>query len=154
MGTLEFELVAHQGDDILKNGEVVIKKGENIVSIHIPSDGKINSCECEKSYSLAKDFIEKYYPNFDYKVFYCESWLMSPNLKYVLPENSNILQFQSAYTFCTEYPEDTSYDLWVFKKSGLPVEQWPEDTSLQRNIKDYVQSHKKLGAGDGLIYIK
>lgn len=153
LGTLEFELVAHEGDDILKNGEVVIKKGENIVSIHIPSDAKINICECDKSYSLAKDFIGKYYPDFSYKVFYCESWLMSPNLKYVLPSHSNILQFQSAYDFCTEYPDDTSYDLWVFKESGLAVEEWAEDTSLQRNIKTYVQSGKKLSAGDGIINI-
>lgn len=149
IGTLEFELIT-RNDALELDGKVILNKGDNVLSIHIPSDGKINTENCHESYKMAIAFFKKYYPDFDYNYFWCQTWLLSPHLKEVLPAHSNILQFQSDFTTCNTVESD-SYKLWVFKDSNLAVEDFPEDTSLQRNIKKHIQNGGKIGEAECVI---
>ncbi len=151
IGTLEFEMLAHEGNDIVLDGETVLKKGGNIISVHIPSDARINSVNCHASYKMAIEFLEKYYPNFEFNLFYCHTWLLSPHLKEVLPESSNILQFQSDYTVCNVDEDDKGYHLWVFKERDIEPKDFKEDTSLQRNIKKHVLNGGKIGCAECII---
>lgn len=152
LGELEFEMVKYQGDELLLNGTSALKDGDNIISVHIPSDARINSENNHKSYHQAVEFLAKFYPQYEYCMFYCNSWLMSPRLKEVLPTASNILQYQNDYEIVKDNEDDMGYLLWVFKKSDISVEDLPEDTSLQRNIKAYVKNGGKIGGAAGVIH--
>jgi len=66
----------------------------NVVSIHIPSDAKLNKDNIEKSIKNANEFINKYYPEYSNFKMVCDSWLLSPKLKLYLNDNSNILLFK------------------------------------------------------------
>lgn len=151
LGELEFEKRVYNGEDKAINGETVLRRGDNTLSIHIPSDAKLTAENCRKSYEAAMEFFDKYYPDFGFDVFYCSTWLLSPNLKYVLPQGSNILNFQKDFELCSFETESTGYKKWVFKNPNLNVDDYPENTSLQRNIKQYVKNGGGIGSGECII---
>lgn len=135
LGELEFELEEW--------------KGENVISVHIPSDAKISKENCQESYGQAKEFFGKYYPDFTYQYYICDSWMLSPGLKEVLPPESRILQFQEDFTIESWDKENLSCLEWVFKNPNLALEELPENTSLQRNIKKHFREGGKIGAAFG-----
>ncbi|WMJ23755.1 acyltransferase domain-containing protein [Paludicola sp. MB14-C6] len=151
IGTLEFELAVFPLEDIVVNGKTLLKKNEPYLSIHIPSDARIDKANNHDSYHRANAFFAKYYPEFHYNMFYCNSWIISPNLKKVLPETSNIIQFLSDFSIIKVDEDEEGYKTWVFKNSNLTPEQFPEDTSLQRNIKQHVLNGGKIGGARGVI---
>lgn len=79
-----------------------IKKSDPILEIHIPAAGPLEKEACEKSLSLARDFFDKYFPEFKYRYFSCHSWLLGSELKEYLPSGSNILQFQEMFDIVVE----------------------------------------------------
>lgn len=111
--------------------EVEKWKEETVISVHIPSDAKIAKENCLKSYNHANEFFLKYYPDIEYRYFICDSWMLSPGLKEVLPSDSRILQFQQEFMIEAWNKETLSYMRWVFKNDNLSIEEMPEDTSLQ-----------------------
>ena len=54
--------------------------------------------ECKKSIEEAKKFFNDYFPEFDYKAFVCDSWLLDNDLKEFLPADSNIIKFGDMFT--------------------------------------------------------
>ena len=126
-------------------------KGERVISVHIPSDARITRDNCLNSYEQAQEFFAKYYPEMKYRYFICDSWMLSPGLKEVLPPDSRILQFQADYTIEEWNKEDTSYMEWVFKNLDLPFDELPEETSLQRNIKRFIKEGGFLGSAFGYM---
>ena len=74
-----------------------IKKGQNVIEIHIPEGGKLIRSDCEKSIERAKAFFKQYFPEFEYEYFSCHSWLLDQTLKKYLPTDSNILSFASMF---------------------------------------------------------
>lgn len=101
-----------------------IKKGDAIIEIHIPAAGALRVEDCKKSISDAKEFFNKYYPDYKYKAFTCHSWLLDSSLKKLLAEESNILKFAALFNVVAE---DDSYEIlrYVFKR-----------TTNSRNVKD------------------
>lgn len=131
--------------------EMVCREDENVISIHIPSDANLTKEHCKKSYEDAKVFFAKYYPEYVYEKFICDSWLLSPNLKDVLNEDSNILKFQSAFNIVSFDTEEKEFIEWIFKNPKLSLDELPEDTSLQRNLKVYLKNGGTIGAAFGYL---
>lgn len=77
--------------------EMGIHKGDNVIEVHIPTDGSFEKEECEKSINMAREFFAKYFPEYEYKYFTCHSWLLDDTLKEILKPTSNILAFQSRF---------------------------------------------------------
>ncbi len=75
-----------------------IKKGDRVIEIHIPQGDKLDNEECKKSIEMAKEFFKKYFPEFDYKAFVCDSWLLDNDLKEYLSLDSNIIKFGDMFT--------------------------------------------------------
>lgn len=126
-------------------------KEEVVISVHSPSDAKISKENCMNSYSQAKEFFQRFYPNLKFKYFICDSWMLSPALKEVLSPESRIIQFQEDYTIDEWNKEDPSYKEWVFKNPKVTIEEMAEGTSLQRNIKEFVKSGGCIGTAVGYI---
>lgn len=124
IGELEYELANHDG--------------QNVISLHIPSDTRLKTALLRISYDTAKVFLAENYPAWADCPMLCHSWLLCPALKQVLPEQSNILRFQKSFDITVNNIESDGYRAWVYKCSQLPLEQLQEDTSLQRNLKRYL----------------
>ncbi len=93
LGRLQF-CMAGSEFDIPKYG---IKKGDNVIEVHIPAGGKLSPEVCRASFEKAKEFFAKYFPNFKYTYFTCRSWLLDTKLKDYLPEGSGILTFADMF---------------------------------------------------------
>lgn len=94
LGRLQFYMGV-AWDDLPDMG---LKKGEGFLDVHIPATGPLSYEECLESFRMANEFFPKYYPEFSYEDFYCDSWLLDDTLKNYMKPGSNILKFQSMFT--------------------------------------------------------
>lgn len=76
---------------------ISVKKGDSVLEIHIPETGKLVKEDCEFSIKKAKEFFNKFFPEFKFKYFSCNSWLLDDTLKDMLNENSNIVRFSDMF---------------------------------------------------------
>ncbi len=131
--------------------ELVNKNGSRYVSLHIPSDARLLSEGISQSLHRAKAFISEKFPEYGKADMVCHSWLLSPTLKKLLPEESNILKFQSCFSIENIGSDDKEYMRWVFKRTDLPLKALPENTLLQRKLKNYLLEGGKVTEARGKI---
>ncbi len=102
--------------------KIGVKKGDAVVDTHIPAAGPLDIKECQKSFDFAREFFAKYFPEKEWKVFTCHSWLLGEDLKELLNENSNILKFQKLFTIDSQHETDSilSYTFrWKIKREEI-----------------------------------
>ena len=131
--------------------ELCTDRKRKFVSIHIPSDADLRGEAVDASLAAACAFMKKYFPDYSEGEFECESWLLSPSLKELLPPDSRINRFRTRFEILEFNEEADDYLVWVFKKGSLPQEELPENTALQRNIKAFLKRGGKVGAARGII---
>lgn len=151
LGRLQFETETYPLDVPFEKDGVVVKKGDPVINIHIPSGQPLTVEEAEKALDLACEFYKEYMPQ-NPKVFMMESWLLDKDLMRLLPEG-NLKKFVNRFDVLHEIKNDTFRDGWrVYAKDWKkPVEELPRNTSLQRAIADYLQQGGKLGEGYGFF---
>lgn len=95
IGELEYEFCEHEG--------------KRVIGIHIPSDADLSARAVEHSLEQADIFFRTYYQGCIFDKYTCDSWLLSPALKPLLSEKSNILSFQNRFTIIQENTEEKEY---------------------------------------------
>ena len=127
-------------------------KKEKFISIHIPSDAIISRENCLKSHKMSKEFFKKFYTEYENVPNKCTSWLLSPDLKNLLPADSRILQFQQLFEIKNTVNKDSNNFLeWVYKRKDIPIDSLPEETTLQRNMKRYLMDGGWISEGEGVF---
>lgn len=118
---------------------------EKVINIHIPQGEPLIWEECKKSLEMAGEFFG------DNMLYVCHSWLLYPGLDAVLSETSNIREFRKHFKIIqTDYREREA-EWRVFGKVLKNVADYPEETSLQKRVKEYLLSGKALGNGWGIL---
>lgn len=136
IGQLEYELAAEEG--------------QSVVKLHIPSNAKLELPLLRASWEEAKQFIGSKFPEYRDVPYVCGSWLLSPNLKDLLPEPSRILAFQRSFHVVRTYP-DESFREWAFKDRDITNDRLTENTSLQRSLKAFVLAGNTFHSGGGIL---
>lgn len=140
---------------LFRIGELEFEKYEKDekreISIHIPSDAVLTRENCVESIQRARQFFEQQDKDYTKVPYTCDSWLLSPALKELLPESSRILQFQDMFEIQKVKKEEKSYLEWVFKTGDIPAEELPEDTSLQRKMKEHLLKGGWIGEAEGVL---
>lgn len=131
--------------------ELTTLDGEKIVSLHIPTDVDLRPEILRPSMQEGLTELYRLFPEYAGKKVYCHTWLLSPLLKAFLPENSNILRFQELFDMEPEGVPGNDIKLWVFKNPKLPIEEYPEDTSLQRKLKQFLLDGGQFLEGIGYL---
>jgi hypothetical protein len=127
-------------------------EGEMIIDTHIPRGGKLTEEECLRSFAMAEEFFDKYFPGHGAKYFYCHSWLLSKDQEAVCGENSNILKFSRLWNYVPCEPDQSAQAIrHVFGINYVrdDIEQFPVKTSLQRKVKAYLQDGNDINIGSG-----
>lgn len=128
---------------------------EKSISIHIPSDAVLSKDNIEKSLNDAFDFINKYYKDYSKWKIICDSWLLSPNLKKYLNNDSNIILFQSYFNITRFNEDDDCFIEWLFKVNiNHNYLSFKEDTSLQKKVKEALLKNEKIGSAFGYLNYK
>jgi len=145
-------IVSNTPESFSKNEwKVVLKQGDSVISVHIPKNGALTKEACEASYKRARQVFKDCYPDFDFKAFHCHTWLFDPQLKNFLPPESKILAFQKKYTLFPGETEGTDVFNFVFKLRFKEYADMPEDTSLQRAIKQHYLDGKYIYEFNGIF---
>ena len=129
---------------------------ERRIDVHIPSDANMEPKHIQESFAQYRTFLEDYYPAWLEVEWYCDSWMLSPVLKQLLPEDSRILKFQNLFTV-----ESVNYEVmevldWVYpgeRKEPMDFSVLSEKTSLQRNMKKFLMEGGKVGWAKGKLAI-
>jgi len=131
--------------------ELTTKEGEMVVSLHIPTDASLRPEVLRPSMQEGLAEFYRLFPEYVGKRVYCHSWLMSPQLRDLLPPTSNILKFQEMFDVEPDTVPGRDILLWVFKNPKLPPEEFPEDTSLQRKLKRFFLDGGQFYDGKGYL---
>ena len=152
LGRLEYEDIIYQGKPYEKNG-VTLNPGDTVRNIHIPSSGEpFDEAARLESYKLAYEFYKEEL-NGGPLICVCHSWLLYQPYADILSPASNIVGFQGDFDIL--YSEDTEEfgDCWRLYGADYqkPVEQYPENTSMQRAVKKHLLAGGKVGFGFGVL---
>lgn len=155
LGTLEFEYVEGSGAPErvrnAGNGDAAGNTEAKVINVHIPSDVDIRDQYCDDSFRQIRAFTAQYFPDWINATFACNSWLLSPALKELLPPTSHIIRFQNRFRIVKTDPDAQDWREWVFQRCPAAIPDLPERTSLQHNMKRYLLEGGKVGVGIGVI---
>ena len=123
----------------LKGYKGILKQGDYVISVHIPSGGSLDYDECEKSYEEAEKLFFNYYSEYNFKAFTCFSWMMEKRLKSILGKETNITKFADEYIAFPYLNQGCGIYFNIYNLSGpVSPDALPENTSLQKGIKSYL----------------
>ena len=151
LGRFQYETSEFGADYFEKEGHV-LRRGDPVINIHIPSCGPLTDEVRMDSYRRAFAFYGGK-PG-EPMAFVCHSWLLYPEHRSFLPPTSNILRFMNDFDII-ESAEDPAFgDGWrVFGKyAGGPVDRLPQTTSLQRAFVQRLREGKPTGFGYGVLF--
>ncbi|MFE9024068.1 acyltransferase domain-containing protein [Streptomyces sp. NPDC007808] len=126
--------------------------GTPCLNLHIPDfHGPLSPAAVDRSLALAREFFPRHFPQERYAAATCHSWLLDPQLAEYLPEDSNIVRFQTRWRVAQQggEPTDTEPVQFVFGDPELPIDGLPRRTALERAVGDHLRAggHWYIGHG-------
>ena len=145
LGRLQFEW--YPAAEEIQTKYCHIKPGEIQLNVHIPEGTPLTEESCEESFEKADVFFKTSIP------FVCCSWFLYPGLSEVLPESSNLMKFRNRFVIykIDNTSRDAEERIFI-RKQDNPAD-YPEDTSLQRAVKQALLAGKSFGNGYG-VYMR
>ncbi len=117
----------------------IAKPGDKIISVHIPSGGKLDFDENTADLLRAEEIITNCFGEF--KLFYCNSWLLDPKIKEVMGKETNMTRFADRFTRFSIGSNGASVFHYLFLTTDTEsIDALPEDTSMQRIIKNHLKN--------------
>ena len=87
-------------------------------------------------------------------MYVCDSWLLEPELRTLLKEGSNILEFQKWFEIVSIDKNCRQAEERIFRKVQDNPADYSEETSLQKAAKRYLMDGGQLGCGIGILKIE
>lgn len=151
IGRLQYEFGVKNLDKLDK----YFKEKHQYIYIHIPRGEKLTEKDVDDSLSLVNQYIKTYYPELENEklAYYTQTWLLSPEVKEILPENSNIIKFQKKFNIIEQKENMDDFLKFVF---GVVLEtvdyhNLPEKTTLQKELKKKLLNGDNLHLGSGFL---
>ncbi|MFF0153854.1 acyltransferase domain-containing protein [Micromonospora sp. NPDC005203] len=138
-------LTLHARGGLYELGRLQYQRGGTAIDLHIPEAGPLTPEAVEASLDEARAFFPHHFPDEHHTAFACGSWLLDPQLREYLPEDSNIIKFQQRFELDPyEEPEGVDADVEVrrfaFRTLTTPLDELPRGTVLQRAIVDHLKA--------------
>lgn len=141
VGRMQYEWFNFDGTDTV-----------NKLHMHIPSEGgSLTKAAVTASLTMAHAYLPLIF-GADADVYAIHSWLLSPQLRPLLKEGSNMAWFADQFEItqdsdCTDELRNYLYH-WP---ASDDVADWPEDTSLQRAVKPLLMAGQRFYAAEGVL---
>ena len=122
------------------------------IFLHIPADADLSDGAVDASLAEARAFFCKYFPAFADAEYVCESWMLSPALGEILPGTSRVRRFSERFYVVFWEEDSPAFRDRIFPSAvTAPVEELPEETSLQRAVKRHLLAGGKIGWAEGVL---
>lgn len=142
VGRLQYELV---------NINPINQNIGEFIKIHIPGNKKLEIDSVIKSINDSKYYIKKYF-NINVTDYYCSSWLLSPEVKKIVNNNSNIAKFQDLFNITKLIDGKKDILKFVFNIEECDdYNNLNENTSLQKELKKMLLDNKEIKVGIGTL---
>ena len=154
LGRMQYEFSEFQGESHTAGG-ITVKKGDCVLTMHIPSCGPLTKDLREDSYRRAYTFYQKDFPGKPV-IFTCSSWLLYPPHDGMLPKSSNVVSFLHDFDPVFSVETDTFDNAWRIygADGGKPLDQLPQNTSMQRAYANWLRGGHKAGWGYGIFMFR
>jgi len=151
IGSFVFDIKTYPYEAYTKDG-ITVEKDSRVYYLHIPTGASLKKEERLKSYKMAYSFFSEKTTG-KYMCFVCNSWLLYPEHRKLLPQKSNIRDFMNDFEIIRQTDRDYFRDAWrVFGASHTEsMEKWPAETSFQRAYLNWLQQGGKTGDGFGIM---
>lgn len=141
----------------LTQWQEVLRQGDPVMTVHIPSRGRMGPEECGASFTMAVEFYKQHFPEVAFRAFTCHSWLLDPQFDQLQPPPPNICAFMREwYLHPAEGADERQTWQRVFDLFGdWNQRDWntaAQNTSLQRSIVSFAREGKHLRGGGGVIF--
>ena len=149
LGRLRYEPFHHFIDVPYKH----IKRGDPIVLLHIPSGSPLDTSEVMDSLKLAYEHFKDRFDG-DTVPFVTETWLLYPPfLNGVFKEGGNTQRFAALFDIIDQSTTGFADFSYVFKCAypGEDLSALPQNTSLQRNMLEFIKQGNVMGRGYGIF---
>jgi len=135
--------------------ECVLKPGDTSMSVHVPELGKLLPELVDDAFARAEEFFARYYPEWQYPAYVCSSWLLDKDLAQLLPQESNIMRFQSRFRIAMSLVHTSSLYWYVFgMQKSVPLTELKPQNAFQQKMLDFVKAGNILYSGNGFILRK
>lgn len=149
LGRLQFQ--ADRLEEDLVFGDRTYPAGTAVLNVHIPAGEPLDVAAVQEAMEYAPRFYKTHFGK-TFTLYHCHSWLLSPQLKEILPKDSRIIQFQNLFEICW-MDEERQAEERVFGCLAEDPVTYPEETSLQRKMKIALLEGKHFGMGRGIRVI-
>lgn len=125
---------------------------EDVIFIHIPRSNGFTKKIIDNSLNRKEEVFKYFNAPKDIK-FVTFSWLLSPDLRCILKDDSNILYFQNKFDLIFTKENKKDFLKFVFNEP-FEINDYnilKEETSLQKNIKNKLINKEKLYIGLGIL---
>ena len=120
-----------------ENGNLLVKKDEPVIGMHIPADGPLDTEACIDSMRQMAAYFDKYLPDYHYKGFVVDTWLLDPVFEELLGSQSNIVKFQKlGIHYHIQDVYDCSFWIWGTRDP----EKIASPSLLQRKALEFLKS--------------
>lgn len=150
IGRLEYEPSALERELCIRGERFSV--GTQLLEIHIPEGEPLNIGEVSASLKMAVNFFQWLLKE-KYCLLRCRSWLLSACLEEMLPPESGIIRFQNLFCLYLSVPSRQAEER-VFGFVSDDPSVYPEKTTLQRNLKQFLMDANIMTLGCGIITAK
>ncbi|MBQ2809257.1 MAG: hypothetical protein IJF11_00010 [Clostridia bacterium] len=153
LGRLQFDFAKY--GNTYSDEEFDLKPDTMIIGVHIPRTmTPFDKASREDAYAKAKAFFAPKL-NGAPMIFTCYSWLLYPAYRDIIPEKSNTRSFMDDFKIIGQYDDKEGQynDAWRLFDMDQPedINDYPENTSLRRAIKQYLLNGGRTGEGLGIF---
>jgi len=129
-----------------------LKIDDDVINIHIPEGPGLTPEACQNSVRLAKEFFKKHFPDYNYKAIICTTWLLNPTLLAWVKPDSNIAHFMRMFDIVKATPSTQGRQrVFGFDHEQFTDAELPENTSLQKKMKEFLLNGGTLMSGSGVL---
>ena len=133
--------------------ELLAKAGDKALSMHLPRGADIREENVRKACAAAREVIKKCNPDYENAPIYCSSWLLDPGNEEILGSDSNVVRFGKLFARIPTKSAGRAANGFVFPGKPLADADLPEDTRLQRGLKERYLSGGYSYAFTGILVL-
>lgn len=160
LGSLRFQMTGFSNKEIERSGYQYMPldpkwkkrfpQGSPVINIHILKDTDFRPVQVDESFRLAQEFFQQYFPEHDYDIFICRTWLLYGPTRDILGQNSNIASFSKRFEIIADNQNTKQALDRIYGTSDLEaIEQMNKTSSLAQVA---YKNLDKLGVAAGIIY--
>jgi len=134
----------------------ILRQGDPVMTVHIPSKGRMGPEECGASFRRAVEFYGRHFPDVVWRAFTCHSWLLDPQFEQMDPAPPNIVAWlREWYLHPAQGANDQQTWERTFDLFGRSQPDWQNATprtSIQRALVSFVQQGGRPRSGASVLF--